>query len=127
MHLESEREKCRDKMYQMLVQEHHAERSELAHGIMNMIKEYTQHPVTRKVQQHITGKHGALVQTILLVAACTHEPDFLQYMLEQSAVCSSTISEYAITTMPALLENYLNGNVSSEDFVSQSIHAYITL
>lgn len=127
MHQQAETEKSRDDMYQMLVRHSHAGRDKLAHGIMNMIADYTQHPATQKVRNYLTGEHAAVVQKVLLIAACAHEPDFLQHMLEQNAVCSSTLSEYAIKTMPALIENYLDGKVDTSDFLADAIHAYIIL
>ena len=127
MHRQAEAEKSQDDMYQMLVQDSHAGRDELAHGIMNMIADYTQPPATQKVRKYITGEHAAVVQKVLLVAACAHEPNFLQHMLEQNAVCSSTLSEYAVQIIPALIQNYLDGKVNTRDFLAEAIHAYIIL
>ena len=111
----------------MLVQPNHEGRDKLAHGIMNMIADYTQHPATQKVRANITGKHGPVVQKVLLLAACAKEPDFLQHMLEQHEICSSTLSEYAIKALPSMIENYVDGKISTNDFLADAIHAYIIL
>lgn len=125
--LAAEDEKCQDNMYKMLVHEQNKERSKLVEGIMKMVLDYTQHPAVQLVHRNLNGMLSPTIQKVLLVAACAHEPGFLQYFLDQETICSSTISQYAFQTAPELIENYLNGKVRTDEFVTQAVHAYITL
>jgi len=127
MHEHGENERCRDMIYRMLTIDHDREREGLAHGISKMIADYTTHPAAVQLDSTIEGVHATVVQRVLLIAAIANEPAFLQHLMEQENVCSSTLSQYAVNVAPQLIEQLLNGNLNLDDFAAEALHAYTIL
>ena len=127
LHRQSEDERCRDLMYRVLAKDADTKRTELARGVSKMVSRYTTHPATTQLHQLIDGKHAAVVQRTLIVAAAVHEPDFLQYLMEQDDVCTSTLSQYAVDVAPQLVDDLLNGNTDLAEFAVGALHAYTAL
>ena len=129
IHDAGESERRTDLMYCILTATECSERSNLARGICKLIQETSPHPAVSAIVEHLSADDDrtATVQRALIMAAMAHEPDFLQYALDTGGTCSSTISQFAVTVLPALIEKVLNGDMSLPDFVLCGTHAYTTL
>ena len=128
MHEEGEKERCSDCMYQMLVSNNCPTRSQLAHGIVNMLDEMTTHPVLSDVKKCLKDEHlRCNLERALLVAALSFEPNFTEHVFSMPNICRSTMSQFLVTVVQPQTEQYLNGGMTLVEFVNHLTHAYITL
>jgi len=124
MHDAASEERCRDAFYRILVHQECPLRSGLADGLRAFIRSKSNHPV---VDELLDPPMTAMVERGVILGALAYEADFLQHMLTHDGVCSSALSQYAVRTLPPLVEALLDGNLAFNDFVLHATHLYTTL
>ena len=124
LHREGEQERRGDIMYGVLVAASGELREKLARGVMRLVQERSKHPAIVDIASRLDD---VLVQRAIILAALAHEPDFLQHVLEMPGVCRSTMSEFAVKVLPALIDGFVCGDVDLPGFVLGAVHAYVSL
>ena len=124
MHDAAAKERCRDTFYRILVHEECPLRNDLVDGLRAFIRSKSSHPV---VDELLSPPMTAMVERGIILGALAYEADFLQHMLTQDGMCSSALSQYAVRTLPPLVESLLDGNLEFNDFVLHATHLYTTL
>jgi len=127
LHEIGEMQRCSDMVYRMLTKTVDQERENLARGITQMLLEYSTHPEVKRLGDSITGDHAGLIQKVLIIAAISHDPDFLQYLMNHDSSCTSTLSQYSVDVAPPIIERLLDGDITLDDFVAAAVHAYTSL
>ena len=111
-------------MYSILMARSCGARQKLATAVLNMVQDRTRHPAVLDVQRRMDQ---CVVQRAVLLAAMVQEPDFLQHVLEMPSVCSSTLSEYVVNVLPAIVDDFMCGKTTLPEFVLEASHAYVIL
>jgi len=129
LHDAGESERRSDLVYRIFTDAECEERKKLAHGIAKLILENSAHPAVNMLVEHLKDDNDRtpLIHRALVMAAMAHEPDFLQYTLDTGGTCSSTISQFAVTVLPGIIDKLLNGDMTLPDFVLHGTHAYTAL
>ena len=131
LHAPGEYERSQDVMYTLLTKSKCEQRNKLVSGIVRMLDDITKHPVILQINTYLQSsdckRNRYYVECALLLAALVFEPNFLQHILALPNTCSSTVSQYVMTVVQPALDNYINGGLTLEEFVSSMAHAYVVL
>lgn len=116
-------------MYNILTQDNCQLRSQLAGGVVKMLRDISKHPAVDSIERelHKTAQQTRLIERALILAALVFEPNFLQHILLLPNMCSSTISEFTVQIAQAQLDEYVCGKFDLAHFVENMTHLYIIL
>ena len=113
-------------MYMFLVHDTAIGWDRIIDGVYSMIHDRTTHPAVLQCTGQAKKGDRTIIRALVLMSLCV-ETEFVRYLCTLPNVDASAISQFALDILPSLTNDFMDGRVDAEYFVSQATLAYITM